>query len=129
MINPSEELLKNIDALCEKDDRYKPESYLFLLAALHFTVSQLSETRHVSGKELLEGIRLYGLDQFGPLTRQVFEHWGVTTTEDFGHIVFNLVSAELLGKTEEDSLEDFVEVYHFDTAFDPQPLFKLADES
>ena len=127
-MHPTTELLKKIETLCRKDKRYKSEAYLFLLGALHFTTTQLKEPRHVSGKELLDGIRLYGLEQFGPLAVQVFEHWGVTTTEDFGHLVFNLVSAKLLGKTEEDTLEDFKEIYDFDSAFDSKDLFKLADE-
>ncbi len=127
MNNPTSELLAKIEAIYKKDPRYKPEAYLFVLAALHFTVSSLPEPRHVTGKELLEGIRVYGLDQFGPLTRQVFQHWGLEITEDFGHIVFSLVDAKLLGKTEEDSLADFQEVYDFIAAFDPHPLYKLVE--
>lgn len=127
MFNPTAELLEKIQALCAKNPRYKLEAYLFVLTALHFTVSQLPERRHITGQELLEGIRIYALDQFGPLTRQVFTHWGVSQTEDFGKIVFSLVEAKLLGKTEEDSLDDFKRMYDFAIAFDPQPLFKLAD--
>ena len=69
MVNPSTELLQKIDAILKKDARYKPEAYLFVLAALHVTVSALPEPRHVTGQELLAGIRLHALDQFGPLTR------------------------------------------------------------
>ena len=128
MLNPPAELLEKITRICRRDPRYKPEAYLFVLAALHFTVSQLPQRRHVTGQELLEGIRIYGMDQFGPLTRQVFEHWGIKATENFGHIVFSLVELKLLGKTEEDSLADFQEVYDFSEAFNPQSLFKLSDE-
>jgi len=128
MLNPTTELLKKIEGICRKDTRYKPEAYLFVLAGLHFTVSQLPEPRHITGQELLEGLRAYGLEQFGPLAVQVFEHWGVQSTEDFGHIVFSLVDATLLRKTEEDSLNDFQNVYDFTTAFNPEPLYKLSDE-
>ncbi len=38
-------------------------------------------------------------------------------TDDFGEIVFNMVSEGLLGKTENDSREDFKGVYNFDTVF------------
>lgn len=129
MLSPTAELLKKVAAICRKDRRYKPEAYTFVLAGLHFTVGQLPEPRHLTGRELLEGLRLYGLDQFGPLTAQVFEHWGIRSTEDFGHIVFLLVNTQLLRKTEDDSLEDFKEGYDFDCAFDPEPLYKLADEN
>ena len=128
MLNPTADLLKKIEAICQKDSRYKPEAYLFVLAGLHFTVSQMPEPRHITGQELSEGLRLYGLDQFGPLTVQVFEHWGVCSTQDFGHIVFSLVKTKLLRKTEEDSLNDFKGLYDFSIAFDPEPLFKLSEE-
>ena len=129
MLNPTAGLLQKVDAICRRDVRYKPESYLFVLAGLHFTVTHLPEPRHISGQELSEGLRLYGLGQFGPLARQVFQHWGVHATEDFGRIVFNLVNAKLLRKREEDVPEDFRGVYDFAEALDPQPLYKLADES
>ncbi len=129
MLSPTTELLKKIESICRKDSRYKPEAYLFVLAGLHFTVGQLPEPRHITGGELSEGLRLYGLDQFGPLTAQVFAHWGIRATDDFGRIVFTLVDAKLLRKTEEDSLEDFKKIYDFTDAFNPHPLYKLADET
>ena len=128
MLSPTTELLKKIDSICRRDTRYKPEAYLFVLAGLHFTVGQLPETRHITGRELSEGLRLYGLEQFGPLTAQVFAHWGIRATDDFGRIVFTLVEVKLLRKTEEDSLEDFQSLYDFAAAFDPHPLYKLADD-
>ena len=128
MLTPTVELLKKIDRICRRERRYKPEAYLFVLAGLHATVSHFPEPRHVTGQELAEGLRIHGLDQFGPLTAQVFEHWGVRSTEDFGRIVFSLVDAHLLRKTEEDSLSDFVDAYDFSAAFNPQPLYRLADE-
>lgn len=128
MLTPTVELLTKVESICRRDRRYKPEAYLFVLAGLHATVSHLREPRHVTGQELTEGLRVYGLDQFGPLTAQVFEHWGVRATEDFGHIVFALVNAHLLRKTEEDSLSDFVDLYDFSDAFNPKPLYRLADE-
>ncbi|MBI3322089.1 MAG: hypothetical protein HYZ94_00210 [Candidatus Omnitrophica bacterium] len=128
-MTPTAELLRKIDGICARDHRYKSEAYLFVLAGLHDTVGRLAEPRHLTGQELAEGLRIYGLDQFGPLTAQVFEHWGVRATEDFGHIVFLLVNARLLRKTEEDSLSDFVDLYDFAEAFNPHHLYTLADES
>ena len=128
MLTPTVELLKKVESICRKERQYKPEAYLFVLAGLHATVSNLPEPRHLTGQELAEGLRIYGLDQFGPLTAQVFEHWGIRSTEDFGRIVFSLVEQQLLRKTEEDTLEDFIGVYDFSAAFNPRPLYRLADE-
>ena len=75
-------------------------------------------TNHLTGQQLLEGIRLFALDQYGPMARSVLEHWGIKNCRDFGNIVFNLVECQVLGKTEEDCPEDFDGGYDFKTAFD-----------
>ncbi len=105
-----------------KDPRYQSEAYLFVKEALDYTQKLVGkpsrdEVRHVSGQELLEGIRAFALTQFGPMATLVFEEWGVRRCEDFGEIVFNLVEIGLLGKTEKDSRADFQNGYDFDTAF------------
>jgi uncharacterized repeat protein (TIGR04138 family) len=106
-----------IDALVSSDGRFQRDAYLFVLAAVEFVVGRLAVRRHVSGRELLDGIRELGLARFGLMTMTVFEHWGVTRTEDFGAIVFQLVDGGLLSKTEEDSMRDFEGAYDFHEAF------------
>ncbi len=103
--------------ILESDRRYTPEAYLFVREGLDHTVRQLEKPRHVSGQELLEGIREYALREFGPVTRRVLSEWGINDCLDFGNIVFNLVKHDLLGKTEEDSIEDFMGGYDFTEAF------------
>lgn len=105
-----------------KDPRYDREAYLFLKDALDHTQKMAlkenhGEVRHVTGQELLAGIREYALTQFGPMAQLVFAEWGVQRCEDFGEIVFNMVEIGLLGKTEKDSREDFKNGYDFYTAF------------
>jgi uncharacterized repeat protein (TIGR04138 family) len=105
-----------------KDPRYQRDAYLFVKDALDHTQKLVikenkGELRHVSGQELLRGIREYALTQFGPMTQMVFAEWGITCCEDFGEIVFNMVEIGLLGKTETDSREDFANGYDFDDAF------------
>jgi uncharacterized repeat protein (TIGR04138 family) len=105
-----------------KDPRYQRDAYLFVKDALDHTQKLVlkenkGELRHVSGQELLGGIREYALTQFGPMTQMVFEEWGIKRCEDFGEIVFNMVEIGLLGKTEQDSREDFANGYDFHEAF------------
>jgi uncharacterized repeat protein (TIGR04138 family) len=105
-----------------KDPRYESEAYLFVKDALDYTQKLVikpsrDEIRHVSGQELLEGIRAFALTQFGPMAPTVFEEWGIRRCEDFGEIVFNMVEIGLLGKTEKDSRADFQSGYDFDAAF------------
>jgi len=72
----------------------------------------------VTADELLAGIRGYAIDQFGPMSRAVFEHWGIKTTNDFGEIVFNMINVGMLGKTDKDSKKDFDSRFDFKSAFD-----------
>jgi uncharacterized repeat protein (TIGR04138 family) len=103
--------------VAQKYGRYKPNAYRFTLDAVGFTVQELGELRHVSGEELLEGIRRLAIDRFGPMAKTVFEQWGVLRTENFGEIVFQLVDEGLLGKTEQDKMSDFSRGYDFNEAF------------
>ncbi|MBN1293527.1 MAG: hypothetical protein JXB48_16930 [Candidatus Latescibacteria bacterium] len=112
------ELLKKITDIAEKDGRYKKEAFLFILAALEYTVSKLSERRHLTGQEFSKGIADYAREQYGYFARTVLEHWGVTCTLDFGEIVYLLIEIGLMNKTEDDKKEDFANVYKFDEEFD-----------
>ncbi|MBI4601524.1 MAG: hypothetical protein HY721_06125 [Planctomycetes bacterium] len=114
--------------LLAADGRYDAEAYNFIYEALDWTLKKVVRAdrrgnQHVTGKELLEGIRQYALEQYGCLARMVLENWGVYATEDFGEIVFNLVEFDLMGRQESDSKEDFREVYDFSEAFDVAPVF------
>lgn len=97
---------------------YRPQAYEFVLQALNHTLKSLEEMRHVSGQELAEGIRVFARQEFGPMAKHVLNAWGVTTTRDFGEIVFDLVGAGHLRKTDEDSIEDFDDCYDFEAAFE-----------
>lgn len=111
-----------IELIEAKDARYHREAYVFVREALDHTQLSLAKQnrrrpRHVTGQELQEGIREYGLSQFGPMTLTLLNEWGVHRCADFGEIVFNLVDSGLLAKTEKDSREDFSPGYDFFEAF------------
>ena len=111
-----------LDSIVASDPRYQRESYIFLRDALDFTTKQQKKAkgttvRHVSGPELLQGVRQYALKEFGPMLVTVFDSWGIRSTEDVGHMVFNLIGAGIFGKTDEDSIEDFKNIFDFQEAF------------
>ena len=111
--------------ICKEDSRFDRKAYDFVRLGLEHTVKELRKrdaaraerSRHVSGPELLDGLRGYALDQFGPLAKTVLNEWGITTCRDIGEIVFNLIEYNVFSKTENDRLEDFSDVYDFDEAF------------
>ena len=117
-IDFDEELAK----MLAKDARYTRDAYLFVRDALDYTQKNIvkensGQVRHVSGQDLLGGIREFALAQFGPMTITVLEDWGIRSCGDFGEIVFNMVECSLLAKTEKDTREDFTGGYDFDEAF------------
>lgn len=105
-------------ALRARNPRYREEAYVFVLAALNHVLERLPETRHITGGELAGGVRDLALDRFGPMARSVLEHWGIEQTADVGAIVFALVESGILIKQDEDSPEDFIDVFDFDVAFE-----------
>jgi uncharacterized repeat protein (TIGR04138 family) len=111
-----------VELIRSNDPRYAAQAYAFVRDALDYTVRRLEKPlfgpeRNVTGRELLDGIRQYALQEFGPLTLRVLHEWGLTRSEDFGEIVFNMVELGVLGKTPNDRKDDFSGGYDFDTAF------------
>jgi uncharacterized repeat protein (TIGR04138 family) len=110
--------------------RYAEAAYFFVLEALDYTIflesrnrgtSQTPESggtvRHISPQELLHGLRNYAQEEFGPLAPYAFRSWGVTCTEDFGALVFQMCEAGLLNKTDQDRPKDFADGFDFNKAF------------
>ena len=123
MQNPD---FSEIVALINKEDpRFDRRAYDFVRLGLDHTVKELrrkegvkaERSRHVSGPELLEGLRIYALDQYGPLAKTVLNAWGIKRCQDFGDIVFNLIEYNVFSKTESDRREDFADIFEFEEAF------------
>ncbi|MBX3351450.1 MAG: hypothetical protein KF684_00835 [Phycisphaeraceae bacterium] len=119
----------DLSVVCQRTG-FSPEAFLFVQEGLQHTIRMIhgeagaeelfaaeDDSRHVSGRQLCVGLRDLALSQYGRLAGVVLAKWGVTGTEDFGRIVFALVEAGLLRKTDEDTIEDFRGVYDFRDAF------------
>lgn len=114
--------------IVKRDPRFPFEAYDFVRQALLHTQKMLGRSQredpgpegevhhHVSGRELCEGIRDLALREFGMMARTVFHMWGIRRTDDFGDIVFNLVEANLLSKTDQDDRGDFHNLFDLDQA-------------
>jgi uncharacterized repeat protein (TIGR04138 family) len=112
-----------VDSILARDPRYDAEAYAFVRDALDYTIklrkknNKEDSQRHVSGQELLEGVRQYALKEFGPMVVTVFTYWGIHQCEDIGHIVFNLIKKEIFGKSDRDCIDDFKGGFDFHEAF------------
>ena len=109
--------------LAIEDGRYSPEAFQFLFEALDHAVQvagrgdEEGPARHITGQELLAGMRDYASRLFGPLAAHVWRSWGVRSSLDWGRIVFLLVEKNLLKRQESDTLDDFRDGFDFDDAF------------
>lgn len=114
---------------------YHPQAYHFVFQALRYTQDTIvkfedstdEESMHISGQQLLEGIKELALRQFGLMTIPVFAEWGVHATDDFGKIVFELIEQGEMRKTDRDQLTDFFNVYQFDNVFNSNYAFDLSE--
>jgi uncharacterized repeat protein (TIGR04138 family) len=114
-----------VELIRKEDARYDRRAYAFVRDGLERTVGELEKknrerlrkSRHVSGPELLQGLRAHALDQFGPLAQTVLNDWGVCRCADFGEIVFNLIEHGMFSKTDADKRKDFADIYDFSDTF------------
>jgi len=110
---------------------YPIGAFLFVQAGLEFTVRRVhgepeaggdAKRYHVSGQQLCEGLRAYAIREYGLLARTVLRSFRIHTTRDFGEIVFAMIDAEMMQKTDEDEIEDFEGIFDFRDAFAVTPL-------
>ena len=116
---------KSLQDVIDEVGTYPAEAYHFVQSGLNYTVNNIhgpkadeATSRHISGQQLCEGLRDYARSQWGLLARTVLARWNITCTYDFGRIVFAMVENDLMQKTDEDSIEDFRNVFDFKTAFE-----------
>ena len=118
---------KTLQEIVDEVGVYPLEAFDFVQRGLTYTVNQVHgpagdphANRHVSGQQLCHGLRDFALAQWGLLARTVLRRWNITSTLDFGRIVYALVDNGRLSTTEGDSVEDFRNVYDFAAAFESE---------
>lgn len=117
--------------------RYPLAAFVFVQRALDFTVCREhgelpddyfdrgdpdagDQGRHISGRQLCYGLRDFAIQEYGLLARTVLRRWNIRCCEDFGQIVFAMVDAGLMHKTDGDTIADFQGVFDFAEAFAPE---------
>ncbi|MEO0076385.1 MAG: Minf_1886 family protein [candidate division WOR-3 bacterium] len=118
-------MLSVIDEILKRDNRYKIHAYSFILASLEVARQITKKPKHVTALELLEGVKVLAQKEFGIMAKTVLECCGIKTTDDIGEIVFNLIEADILSKTEEDKKEDFHNIFNFDEVFIKEYQFSV----
>ena len=139
--------LQRIAEFAKNDGRYRLDAYVFVQQALAFAQLQRAQARrksqegdeapesfatlepHLTGQELCGAILIYARELYGRLARVVLRHWGVTSTSDFGEIVFQLIDLGEMAKSPEDQREDFDNAFDFRVAFERDYQIEMPEEN
>ena len=107
-----------LEHIAEQDGRYSPAAIKFVYDGLGYTVKNIAEgPRHVSGQTLCKGLQKLAVEKWGRLAQLVLNSWNITKTRDFGEIVYLMIEHKWMSTTETDSIDDFNNVYDFNTIF------------
>lgn len=120
------------DQLFKLASPYSLHAVSFVQQGLEFTQAKREEsfdmnsqyTSHISGQELSLGLAEFAVQQYGLLAKDVLKEWNVTSTKDFGKIVFSLINVGLMQKSENDTEEDFYNVFDFEEIFHKDNLVR-----
>ncbi len=115
---------KSLEQIAREDGRFSPNGARFVYEGLGYTAKRIAdEPRHVTGQMLCEGIRRFAAERWGRLAMLVLNAWGIKTTRDLGEIVYMMISNKWMSAQPTDSIEDFDDVYDFQTVFKDQFQF------
>ncbi|MHC4636852.1 MAG: Minf_1886 family protein [Planctomycetota bacterium] len=109
---------ERLEQIAIADGRYSPMAVKFVYEGLGYSVKELiDEPTHVNGQTLCEGLKRLARDKWGRLAILVLNNGGIRTTRDFGEIVYLLIEHKWMSAQPTDTIEDFDDVYDFQTMF------------
>ena len=115
---------KSFEQIAQEDNRFNAQAIKFVYEGLSFTVKKITvEPRHISGQTLCEGLKKLAIEKWGRLAMAVLNNWGIKTTRDFGEIVYLMIRHKWMSAAETDSIDDFNDVYEFQTVFKDKFVF------
>ncbi len=128
---------QSLESIILEDGRYPLPAYAFLSEGLnqaaeliHGPIADEADievgSRHVTGQQFCHALAKLAIKRWGALAMTVLKHWNIHETIDFGNMVYLLIHHGQMQKSEEDSLEDFRNVYVFAEAFRVRPEFSMA---
>ena len=127
----------DLKGILDRAGPYPIEAFNFVREGLSYTSQRVHGDpesmpefdRHVSGQQLCLGLRDYAIERYGLMAPVVLEHCKIHRTDDFGRIVFAMIDAGLMSRTDDDTMEDFRAVFDFAEAFSKDQLISQISNS
>lgn len=123
-----------MEQVIREDGRYPLDAYAFLqegmaraAKAVHGEEPISANPKHVTGQQICLALRDLAVERWGQLAKAVLTKWNLHGTLDFGKMVYLLIQHRFMKKTQEDRLEDFLDVFDFDEAFKSHDEFELKE--
>jgi len=123
----------DLEAIIRKDGRYPVEAFKFLHDGLDRAVRRRhgragpGRSHHVTGEEICLALRDLAIKRWGLLASTVLAKWHIQATIDFGEMVYLMIDRGVWNRTDDDSVEDFRDVYDFAAAFGGPGDFELTE--
>ena len=115
---------KKLYNIAKEDGRYSFEVIKFVNEALGYTVKNFTgKPGHITGKVLCQGLQKLAIEKWGRLAKLVLNTGGVRTTRDIGEIAYLMIKNQWMSAQPTDSIDDFDDVYDFETVFKKQFTF------
>jgi len=109
---------KTLEKIAQEDGRFSPQAIKFVYEGLAYTAKNIvTDQRHVTGQALCDGLKNLAIEKWGRLALTVLNSWNVKNTRDFGEIVYLMIENNLMSTQPTDSIDDFNDVYDFNTIF------------
>ncbi len=122
---------KSIEQIAKEDGRFDSQAFKFVHEGLGITVEKILEQsktefapRHITGRQLSEGLAKLAAKRWGRLAKLVLNEWGVFTTKDFGEIVYRMIENGWMSAQQSDSIEDFNGLFDFEQVFEKKIRFE-----
>ena len=99
---------------------------MFVLRNLPQNESTNRETTHINAADLCWRMHDRAMVMFNATARAQMYKWGITSTKDIGHIVFELINEGLITRSDNHQQSEFENVFDFEQEFralkSPSPI-------
>ena len=98
---------RKINDFCAQTGKYQPDAYEFITECVVQQVNSMAAARHLSAREVIEGVVKSCRREFGIVSTMVLKKWGIAQAADIGEIVYDLIAMNILSASPDDKRSDF----------------------